>query len=115
MIALFFASVNGGAAQVSDAYVNQVDPSSRGQLGRIESPPAQGGAYIMQLPESARPVPPPRPVVRREPSAPQVARTIEPQVRGPVFPNVGAGVALALSQTQGAEGFPNVGAGVGVR
>lgn len=118
-IAILIASIGAGAAQPSEAYVNQADPSSRGRLGPIGNSPAQGGAYIFQLPETARPAPPPAPprrvVARRAAPAPQPVRTIEPQAQGPAFPNVGAGVALALSQPEGAGGFPNVGAGVGAQ
>lgn len=118
-IAILVASVGAAAGQPSDAYINQVDPSSRGQLGASGNSPGRAGAYIFQVPETARPVPPPAPprraVARRAAPAPQRAQTIAPAAQGPAFPNVGAGVALALSQPQAAVSFPNVGAGVGAQ
>lgn len=115
-IAILIASVGSGMAQPSDAYVNQADPSPRGRLGPIGNSPAQGGAYILQLPETARPAPPPRrTVARRATPAPQRAQTITPQAQELAFPNVGAGVALALSQPRTAGRFPDVGAGVGAQ
>lgn len=107
-------------AQPSEAYVNQVDGSVR---GTVTAPSAgggmQGSAYVIQVPESARPVPP-RPVQRRAPvrtaasTQPRPAASIvEPAEPAAIFPSVGSGVALALSQAPGVRKFPDVGAGVG--
>ncbi|MBL0936299.1 MAG: hypothetical protein IBJ07_16260 [Rhizobiaceae bacterium] len=109
--------VAAAAAQPSEAYVNQVDRSSRGS---VTAPSAGGGiegsAYIFQVPETARPVPP-RVVQRRAPAratAPRQPQTAAiPPARQAVFPSVGSGVALALSQAAAARRFPDVGAGVG--
>ncbi len=116
-IAIVLLSMGGVRAQPSEAYVNQVDPSSRGGLGPTANLPARGSAYIPQVPETARPAPPapPRRVNAQRTPAPQRAEPILPQPEELAFPNVGAGVALALSQPAASEAFPDVGAGVGAQ
>lgn len=108
--------VAAAAAQPSEAYVNQVDRSPRGGVAAPSSNGSDGSAYVIQVPETARPVPP-RVVQRRAPAratAPRQPQTaaIAP-ARQAVFPSVGSGVALALSQAAAARRFPDVGAGVG--
>lgn len=99
-------------AQPSEAYVNQVDKSS-GPAVSAPSMNMRGSAYVIQVPESARPAPP-RAVSRRAPAAPRQAGTtaIEPARRA-MLPSVGSGVTLALSDASAARRFPDVGAGVG--
>ena len=112
------------SAQPSDAYVNQVDRSARSVVVSPSGNGLHGSAYIIQLPETARPVPP-RVVQRRAPAraaapppapapapAPQTA-AIQPARQVAVYPSVGSGVALALSQASARRRLPDVGAGVG--
>jgi hypothetical protein len=118
-LALVLTSICHVGAQPSEAYVNQVDPSSRGGLGPTGNLPSAGGAYILQVPETARPAPPAAPPrrVNAQATRPASERTepIVPQPQERVFPNVGAGVALALSQETASGAFPDVGAGVGAQ
>ncbi|MEO3997426.1 hypothetical protein [Mesorhizobium sp. CAU 1732] len=92
---------------MSDVYLNQADPSTRG-----------GGVYLNQVPETARPVAPrPRAAApaRKRPAQTAAAPVVSARAAGnlPRLPDVGAGVALALSPAAADERFPNIGRGVG--
>jgi hypothetical protein len=94
------------AQSMSDVYLNQADPSTRG-----------GGVYLNQVPETARPVAPPRAAApaRKRPAQTAAAPIVPARAAGnlPRLPDVGAGVALALSPAAADERFPSIGRGVG--
>jgi len=88
----------------ADVYVNQMDgaPSNMPRQGN-------GPAYIQQLPPSARPRPQPnRPNAAVGKNRPRELAA----ARKPAFPDVGAGVSLALAPSKTDSELPNVGRGV---
>ncbi len=111
--AILMLGIAAASAQSSEAYVNQVDRSSGGAVSAPSTGGMQGSAYVIQVPESARPMPP-RASSRRASPAPRQATTaaVEPAGRS-VLPSIGSGVTLALSNASTIRSFPDVGAGVG--
>lgn len=92
------------AHSASAVYLNQADGSLHGM-----------GVYLNQLPETARPVMPrqrPTQAKGRQPGG-TTAIPARAAANLPKFPDVGAGVDLALSPAAAEEGLPNVGRGVG--
>lgn len=109
IVGLLMASVPGSA----DVYIQQIDPRATpgGSIGG-ETP-----AYLLQLPLGARAVPQ-RSATRQQPRQPPAVARSEAEIspipeRRDVMPDVGSGVAIAISNSQ--EALPDVGSGVGRR
>lgn len=107
MVGVLSVATSASAQSMSGVYLNQADPSTR-----------SGGVYLKQVPETARPVAPrPRAVApaRKRPAQTAAAPVVPARAAGnlPRLPDVGAGVALALSPAAADERFPNIGRGVG--
>jgi hypothetical protein len=105
--------IAAASAQSSEAYVNQVDRSSGGDVLAPSTSGMQGSAYIIQVPESARPTPPRAPSRRADPTPRQASTAAVEPVGRSVLPSIGSGVTLALSNASTIRSFPDVGAGVG--
>ncbi|MBE7182809.1 MAG: hypothetical protein INR68_00210 [Methylobacterium mesophilicum] len=93
---------------LAEVYIRQLDQSQ----GANPAANREGAsAYIPQVPSDTRPravAPPARKVVRRK-----AARTpVIPSVARNTYPDVGAGVAVALSPAAADARLPNVGRGV---
>ena len=109
------ACVLAAAAYASDVYVPQLsDRSPRASVAaRAIAAQPKSSAYVRQLPESARPVAPRVPVrsTASQQNAPKAAAAVAAPAKPP-YPDVGAGVSLALASRTAGTQFPSVHDGV---